>query len=115
MGLIAAISAPPKTTKTQKYNKKSLTPDQKAAHQSKRLDRHREKKQQAAENLKQKIEACGDDAMLDEYEAGAYLDLSVQSLRNWRIYEGELPYIKIGAAVRYRLGDIKAFFTTKKG
>lgn len=109
MGLIAAIPIP-KSTKPQKSNKNHLTPEQKTANQAKRLDRHRSKKSMAIEHLKQKVDACGDDALLDEYEAGAYLNISVQSLRNWRINCGPLPYFKIGASVRYRLGDIKTLF-----
>lgn len=93
----------PKQTTTPEVNKR--TPAQQV-----RLDRHYAKKAAAVERLRQKVEALGDEALLDEYEMAAYLDKSVQSLRNWRINGGLLPFIKIGAAVRYRVADIKASF-----
>jgi hypothetical protein len=75
--------------------------------QTKRINRHYAKKDSAAERLHHKLAAIGDDALLDEYETAAYLDNSVQTLRNWRMKGSGFPFIKIGAAVRYRVGDIK--------
>ncbi|MGD9687845.1 MAG: hypothetical protein AB7U43_12835 [Desulfobacter sp.] len=76
--------------------------------QAKRLERHRAKKETATDRLHQKFRSLGSDALLDEYEAAAYVGCSVQKLRMNRVRGGGLPFLKIGAAVRYRLGDIKA-------
>lgn len=48
--------------------------------------------------------------LLDETEASAYLNIAVQTLRNWR-WRGIGPrFSKLGArAVRYRRGDLDAF------
>ena len=73
----------------------------------KRTETHKRKIEHAMANLVAKVTALGDDAMLDEYELCAYLGRSVQWARNRRIYGGSLPFRKIGAAVRYRMGDIK--------
>ena len=75
--------------------------------QANRLAWHYEKQDSAAERLQHKLAAIGDDALLDEYETAAYLDNSVQTLRNWRMKGSGLPFLKVGAAVRYRVGDIK--------
>lgn len=64
----------------------------------------------AFESLQRKIAALGDDAMLNEFEAAAFLDKSVQWLRNRRINgnrETYPPYSKIGGGVRYRFGSLK--------
>lgn len=78
------------------------TPDR-----AKRNERHAQKRQDAMGHLASKVAALGDDALLDEFEFAAYVGKSVQWARNRRVYGGSMPYIKIGAAVRYRLGDIK--------
>lgn len=92
---------------TSKKPTKQLSLEEKKADQTKRLVRHQAKKESAAERLHQKFQALGDAALLDEYEAAAYLSCSVQKLRLSRVNGGNLPFLKIGAAVRYRLGDIK--------
>lgn len=73
----------------------------------KRHDTHHRKQAEALSRLTSKVAAFGDDALLDEYEFCAYVERSLQWARNRRIYGGSLPFLKIGAAVRYRFGDIK--------
>lgn len=72
-----------------------------------RLTKQKNKQVNALANLAKKVAAVGDDALLDEFETAAFLGVSVQWLRNRRVYGGSLPYAKIGQAVRYRLGDLK--------
>lgn len=73
----------------------------------KRNERHTQKRQYAMNHLAEKVASFGDDALLNEYEYAAYVGKSVQWCRNRRIYGGSHPFIKIGAAVRYRMRDIK--------
>lgn len=47
--------------------------------------------------------------LIDEHEAAARLGLTVATLRRWRWARKGLPWIKVGAAVRYAPGDIRAF------
>lgn len=49
-----------------------------------------------------------DDRLIDEHEAAAQLGLSVLTLRRWRWARKGLPFVKIGAAVRYLPNDISA-------
>lgn len=79
---------------------------------AKRHERHKNKQNRALEKLAEKVAALGDDALLDEYECAAFLGVSVQWLRNRRVYGGSLPYVKVGQAVRYRLGDLKQSATS---
>jgi len=88
--------------------KRDLTAEEKQADRVKRHETHTAKRTSAMSLLAAKVAALGDDALLDEYEYCAYVGKSVQWARNRRIYGGSLPFLKIGAAVRYRLGDIKA-------
>lgn len=70
---------------------------------------HTRKQSEALGRLSAKVAALGDEALLDEYELAAYLGKSVQWLRNRRINGATMPrFVKIGQAVRYRLGDNKA-------
>lgn len=99
------------SAKPKKYS--DLTAKEKQEVRKIRNGRHAEKRGNAMANLTAKVAALGDDAMLDEYELCAYLGRSVQWARLHRTNNGVgggslLPYKKIGAAVRYRLGDIKA-------
>lgn len=72
-----------------------------------RAELHAQHQRDALEGLKLKVNAVGDDALLTEYEAAAYLGYSVQWMRNRRVYGGSVPYVKIGGGVRYRFGEIK--------
>ncbi len=47
--------------------------------------------------------------LLNEHEAAYALGLKVATLRRWRWAGRELPFFKIGAAVRYAAEDIDAF------
>ena len=45
-------------------------------------------------------------------QASAYLKISTSTLAKWRIYDGKLPFVKIGnRAVRYRKSDLDEFMT----
>lgn len=46
---------------------------------------------------------------LSETEAADCLDLEPKTLEDWRRLGLELPFLKIGRSVRYRLSDILAF------
>ena len=72
-----------------------------------RREIHQAKRETALANVAAKVAALGDDALFDEYEEATYIGKSVQWLRNCRVYGGGPPVRKIGAAVRYRLGDQK--------
>jgi hypothetical protein len=55
---------------------------------------------------------CGadpQDRLVDEHEAAARLGLTVATLRRWRWARRGVPWIKVGAAVRYAPADIRAF------
>ena len=47
--------------------------------------------------------------LLDEHEAAEYLRLAVATLRRWRWAGKELPFVKVGARVRYDMQDIDAY------
>lgn len=47
--------------------------------------------------------------LLKEKEAANWLNLSVQTLRQWRTYGDGPPYCKINGAVRYRPADMRAY------
>ena len=98
--------------KAKKQKQKEMTEKEKHEMRARRQETHKSKLADAMARLTSKFQTFGDDAMLDEYELCAYLGRSVQWARLHRINNGEgggplLPYRKIGAAVRYRLGDIK--------
>ena len=47
--------------------------------------------------------------LVDEHEAAARLGLTVATLRRWRWARRGVPWIKVGAAVRYTPADLAAF------
>jgi predicted site-specific integrase-resolvase len=47
--------------------------------------------------------------LVDEHRAATILGLSVKTLRRWRWAGREVPYIKLGNAVRYDLSDLDAY------
>lgn len=52
--------------------------------------------------------------LLRDTEAAQILDISVATLRRWRHLHSYGPtYLKIGAAVRYRRGDIESFLASR--
>lgn len=47
-------------------------------------------------------------------EVAAYLGMSVETLNVWRCTKRyNLPYVKAGRLVRYRLEDVEAFVTSR--
>jgi len=51
-----------------------------------------------------------DDVLIDQVAAGALLGIPPKTLQKWRsTHETNLPYIRIGRAIRYRTTDLKAF------
>ncbi len=51
--------------------------------------------------------------LLNEYDVARITGLSVASVRRWRLLKQGPKYIKIGAAVRYRPGDISAWLESR--
>lgn len=54
-----------------------------------------------------------DTIMVDEVEAGKLLGLSGRTLYQLRI-DGELPFVAIGKAIRYRVDSLKAWAKRKE-
>lgn len=93
--------------------KQKMTPEQEEVRREekrkKRAEVFAKKRDGAMANLVSKVNALGDDALLDEFETAAYLGRSVQWLRLRRITGATTPpVIKIGTGVRYRFGALKA-------
>jgi len=51
---------------------------------------------------------------LDEREVSRITRLSLSTLRNWRFLRKNLPYCKIGRAVRYNSADVNRFMEQRK-
>lgn len=52
--------------------------------------------------------------LLSDLEAAAYLNISPGTLAVWRCTKRqELPFIKLGRSVRYRLSDIEIWLSAK--
>lgn len=47
--------------------------------------------------------------MLNEAEAAEFLGISCFKMRRDRRLGSQIPYVKVGRSVRYRLEDIKAY------
>lgn len=56
----------------------------------------------------------GDDALLTEVQASDLLFLSVRTLQTWRSERFGPAYIRVGRAIRYRLGDLLAWIEANK-
>lgn len=52
--------------------------------------------------------------LLPEKKVAQMLSLSVQTLRNDRAKRQGLPYVKLGAAVRYRVDDVEAYVAARQ-
>ena len=52
--------------------------------------------------------------LLTEQQVAERLGLHVQTLRNWRFQGRGIPYIKLGAAVRYDENDLTAAIESAK-
>lgn len=51
---------------------------------------------------------------INEIEVAQTLNLSVQTLRNWRNQRKGPPYLKIGRSVRYSVEDLAKYIESKK-
>jgi hypothetical protein len=49
-----------------------------------------------------------------DVKAAKVLDISVQTLRNWRHMRKGPTYLKIGRSVRYRLDDLNTFMENNR-
>jgi predicted DNA-binding transcriptional regulator AlpA len=53
------------------------------------------------------------ETLLNERDVACITDLSVASVRRWRLLRQGPKYLKIGAAVRYRIEDVRAWLGTR--
>ena len=51
--------------------------------------------------------------LLDEKQLAAALNISVASVRRWRLLRQGPKCLKIGAAVRYKPGDVSAWIESR--
>ena len=51
---------------------------------------------------------------IDPTEAALYLGLSPGTLARWRSEKSNLPYTKIGGAVRYKKSDLDAYANSRR-
>ena len=51
--------------------------------------------------------------LLNEFDVARVTGLSVASVRRWRLFKQGPKYIKIGASVRYRADDVRAWLETR--
>lgn len=47
----------------------------------------------------------------NEYDAAEYLNVSVATMRRWRLLKQGPVFLKLGSCVRYRPEDIEAFIS----
>ena len=50
--------------------------------------------------------------LLNEHQVAKFLQLSVASVRRWRLFRTGPKYLKIGAAVRYRREDVESWLSS---
>jgi predicted DNA-binding transcriptional regulator AlpA len=53
--------------------------------------------------------------LLSEHQVAKFLQLSVASVRRWRLFRTGPKFLKIGAAVRYRRADVETWLTSAEG
>jgi predicted DNA-binding transcriptional regulator AlpA len=53
------------------------------------------------------------ETLLNEHDVARITGLSVASVRRWRLLQEGPKYIKIGAAVRYRPGDVSVWLASR--
>jgi predicted DNA-binding transcriptional regulator AlpA len=53
--------------------------------------------------------------LLNEHQVAKFLQLSVASVRRWRLFRTGPKYLKIGAAVRYRREDVETWLNSCSG
>ena len=51
--------------------------------------------------------------LLNEYEVAEMLDVSISTVRRWRLFKRGPRYLKLGALCRYRLEDISAWLESR--
>jgi predicted DNA-binding transcriptional regulator AlpA len=51
--------------------------------------------------------------LLNEHDVARITGLSVASVRRWRLFKQGPRFIKIGASVRYRAEDLRAWLETR--
>jgi predicted DNA-binding transcriptional regulator AlpA len=51
--------------------------------------------------------------LLNEHQIAKFLQLSVASVRRWRLFRTGPKFLKIGAAVRYRREDVEAWLSSR--
>ncbi len=51
--------------------------------------------------------------LLNEFDVARVTGLSVASVRRWRLFKQGPKYMKIGASVRYRAEDVRAWLETR--
>jgi predicted DNA-binding transcriptional regulator AlpA len=51
--------------------------------------------------------------LLNEHDVARMTGLSVASVRRWRLLKQGPKYMKIGASVRYRAEDVRAWLETR--
>lgn len=54
----------------------------------------------------------GSSELLNEHQVAKLLQLSVASVRRWRLFRTGPKYLKIGAAVRYRREDVETWLSS---
>lgn len=53
------------------------------------------------------------ETLLNEHDVARITGLSVASVRRWRLFKQGPRYLKIGASVRYRTVDIRAWLESR--
>ena len=53
------------------------------------------------------------ETLLNEHDVSRITGLSVASVRRWRLFKQGPKYLKIGAAVRYRIEDIRSWLDSR--
>ena len=53
--------------------------------------------------------------LLNEHQVAKFLQLSVASVRRWRLSRSGPKYLKIGSAVRYRRDDVETWLSSCRG
>jgi len=53
--------------------------------------------------------------MMNEHQVAEFVQLSVASVRRWRLFRKGPKYLKIGSAVRYRRADVETWLNSCPG
>jgi len=53
------------------------------------------------------------ESLLNEHDVARITGMSTASVRRWRLFSTGPKYVKIGAAVRYRLEDVSAWLESR--